>query len=103
MSNWSQVAKLSEIPKLGSRVVEIDDMRIAIFRTSEDQVFALEDSCPHKKGPLSQGMVHGTSVTCPLHNWKIDLANGQALGADKGCTGSYPTRIEEDVVYIKLG
>ena len=100
MSNWTQIAKLEDIPRLGARVVRTDTMDIAVFRTATDQVFALKDSCPHKGGPLSQGIVHGASVTCPLHNWKIDLASGAALGADEGCTHKYPVKVENGVVYL---
>lgn len=100
MSNWTQIAKLEDIPRLGARVVRTDTMDIAVFRTATDQVFALKDSCPHKGGPLSQGIVHGASVTCPLHNWKIDLASGEALGADEGCTHKYPVKVENGVVYL---
>ena len=77
-------------------------MDVAIFRTRDDQVFALRDACPHRGGPLSQGIVHGTSVSCPLHNWKIDLASGQALGPDEGCTNVFATRVEDGKVYLAL-
>ncbi len=75
-------------------------MGVALFRTRDDQVFALRDSCPHRGGPLSQGIVHGTTVTCPLHNWKIDLASGEAQGPDEGCTNSFPVKVEDGVVYL---
>ena len=100
MTNWIEVVKLEDIPKLGSRVVKTDSVDIAVFRTSGDEVFAIKDQCPHKQGPLSQGIVHGTSVTCPLHNWKIDLASGEALGPDEGCTNTYGAKVENGVVYI---
>ena len=102
MSEWIKVTEFNAIPKLGSRVVEVGDKAIAVFRTAKDEIFALRDSCPHKQGPLSQGIVHGTSVTCPLHNWKIDLQSGEALGPDSGCTGVYETRVKEEIVYLKL-
>ena len=102
MSNWTEIVALEEIPKLGSRVIRTDTMEIAVFRTTTDEVFAIKNECPHKKGPLSEGIVHGTSVTCPLHNWKIDLASGQALGPDEGCTNTFPTRVENGKVYISL-
>ncbi|MGV6859913.1 MAG: nitrite reductase small subunit NirD [bacterium] len=102
MSNWIEITDLASIPKLGSRVVETDAANIAIFRNSEDQVFALKDECPHKQGPLSQGIVHGTSVTCPLHNWKISLESGEALGVDEGCTGVYSTKVEDGKVFLQL-
>ncbi len=101
-SEWIEVVALKDIPKLGSRVIKTDVMNIAVFRTAKDEVFAVKDQCPHKQGPLSQGIVHGSSVTCPLHNWKIDLASGQALGPDEGCTNIYPVRVEDERVYLKV-
>lgn len=103
MSQWVEVAKLEDIPPLGSRVLETDTVKIAVFRTSADEIFAIKDACPHKQGPLSQGIVHGTSVTCPLHNWKIDLASGAALGPDEGCTNTYATKVENGNVFLALG
>lgn len=100
MTNWIEVVKLEDIPELGSRVIETDTVKIAVFRTTSDEVFAIKDECPHKQGPLSQGIVHGTSVTCPLHNWKIDLASGEALGPDEGCTNTYSTKVENGMVYL---
>ena len=98
--NWLEVVALEEIPRLGSRVIKTDTMNIALFRTAGDEVFAMKDECPHKQGPLSQGIVHGTSVTCPLHNWKIDLASGEALGPDEGCTNVFPVKVEDGIVYV---
>jgi nitrite reductase (NADH) small subunit len=100
MANWIEVVKLEEIPRLGARVVKTDTINIAVFRTAADEIFAIKDECPHKKGPLSQGIVHGTSVTCPLHNWKIDLASGEALAPDQGCTNTFAAKVENGVVYI---
>ena len=100
MNDWTEVVALEDIPQLGSRVIATDTMKIAVFRTASDEVFAMKDECPHKKGPLSQGIVHGTSVTCPLHNWKIDLASGEALGPDEGCTNVFPAKVENGTVYI---
>ncbi len=102
MSNWTEVVALEDIPRLGSRVIEAGDMKVAVFRTSEDQVFAIRNECPHKGGPLSEGIVHGTSVTCPLHNWKIDLASGEALGPDDGCTNVFPVKLENGQVFVDL-
>ncbi len=98
--NWIEIVALDDIPRLGSRVIKTDTVDIAVFRTAQDQVFAIKDACPHKQGPLSQGIVHGTSVTCPLHNWKIDLASGEALGPDEGCTNVYPVKVENGMVYL---
>ncbi len=102
MSEWKRVAPLEEIPRLGSRVLDTDRGRIALFRTGDDQVFAVRDACPHKQGPLSQGIVHGHVVTCPLHNWRIDLASGKALDPDEGCAHAYAARVEEGVVWMQI-
>jgi len=102
MTDWIEIVALDEIPKLGARVIRTDMVDVAVFRTSDDQVFAVRDACPHKGGPLSQGIVHGTSVTCPLHNWKIDLASGEALGPDEGCTTVFSTRVENGKVFLAL-
>jgi len=91
--SWLDVAALDAIPPRGARVLEIGDEAIALFRTSDDHVFALRDRCPHRGGPLSQGIVHGTCVTCPLHDWVIDLATGEALGPDEGSTWVFDVRI----------
>ncbi len=100
MSNWIDVVALDEIPRLGARVIKTDTMDIAIFRTRDDEVFALRDACPHRGGPLSQGIVHGATVTCPLHNWKIDLASGKALGPDEGCANVFSAKVEEGRVLV---
>ncbi len=102
MSDWLEITKLDEIPVLGSRLVETETMNIAIFRGRNDTVYAIKDACPHKNGPLSQGIMHGHSVTCPLHNWKIDLISGEALGADEGCTNVFDAKVENGMVYLRL-
>jgi nitrite reductase (NADH) small subunit len=103
MSNWLEVAHLDEIPKQGSRLVKTADYNIAVFRTVDDDVFAIKDACPHKQGPLSQGIVHGKKVTCPLHNWTISLETGEALGPDEGCTNVFNTKLEDGLISIELG
>ena len=102
MSNWVEVGSVDEIPVLGARVVKNGDQDIAVFRNSNDEVFAVNDECPHKKGQLSQGIVHDKSVTCPLHNWRIDLTTGEAMGLDEGCTGHYASKIEDGKIFIDL-
>jgi nitrite reductase (NADH) small subunit len=102
MNNWIPIAPLHEIPQLGARVVKTDTQDIALFRTKNDQIFAVKDQCPHRQGPLSQGIVHENSVTCPLHNWKIDLTTGEAQGPDEGCVATYSTKVEEGMVYLAL-
>lgn len=102
MADWIEVGTLEDIPKLGSRVIEGPDGNIAIFRNSKDEVFALKDSCPHKQGPLSQGIVHDKTVTCPLHNWKIALDTGIVKAPDEGCAARYDIKMEANTILIAL-
>ncbi|WIV52150.1 nitrite reductase small subunit NirD [Marivivens sp. LCG002] len=99
---WIAIGSINDIPRQGARCVKNGEMTIAVFRTSDDRVFALEDRCPHKNGPLSQGIVHDGCVTCPLHNWVISLETGEAQGADSGQTKSFPVKIEGTSVLIGL-
>lgn len=98
--DWLDVGTVADIPRLGSRVIRTPSGDIALFRTGEDEVFALNDKCPHKGGPLSQGIVHGKAVTCPLHNWVIGLETGEAQGADKGCAHRIPIKISEGRILL---
>ncbi len=102
MSEWLTVGPLEAIPQRGSRVVESIEGEIAVFRTSDDNVFALRDSCPHKGGALSQGIVYGDNVACPLHNWSIRLANGEAVAPDKGCARKFEVKVEAGIVHINI-
>jgi nitrite reductase (NADH) small subunit len=92
--SWIDIGSIEQIPVRGARVVKTKLGCIAVFRTAEDEVFATSDRCPHKGGPLSEGIVHGTSVTCPLHNWVFELNSGEAQGADEGKIDTYAIRIE---------
>lgn len=99
---WTAVGRVEDIPQRGSRTVRTGRGNIAIFRTLNDDVFALEDRCPHKGGPLSQGIVHGKRVTCPLHNWVIELATGEAVAPDKGCAHTIPVQVVDGMIHIAL-
>ncbi|MEM1163759.1 MAG: nitrite reductase small subunit NirD [Pseudomonadota bacterium] len=94
MSTWIDIGPLEAIPPRGARKVQTAMGCVAVFRTAADEVFALDNACPHKAGPLAEGIVHGASVTCPLHNWVIDLQTGVAKGADEGSVETFPARIE---------
>ncbi len=100
--NWIVIGRLSDIPQRGARCLDTPDGKFAVFRTADDRVFAIDDHCPHKGGPLSQGIVHGASVTCPLHNWVISLETGKAQGADEGCVRTIPIRCEGETLLIAL-
>ena len=99
---WIRACRVEDIPPLGARVVKSAGGNIAVFRNAEDEVFALEDRCPHKGGPLSQGIVFGRKVACPLHNWNIQLEDGCAVAPDQGCTRSYPVRVEAGEVFLQI-
>lgn len=99
--DWQVICRVEDIPVLGARrVARARGMDVAVFRNREDQVFALLDRCPHKGGPLSQGIVFGTSVACPLHNWTIGLADGCAKAPDAGCTPRFACRVEDGQVLL---
>ena len=100
---WTAVGRIDDIPRLGSRVVTTPAIDIALFRTADDRVFALHDRCPHKAGKLSQCIVHGDSVTCPLHNWVIGLVDGSAKDPDEGCARIVPVRLENGRILLALG
>lgn len=98
---WVRVCTIDEIPVAGSRVLQWGDGEdIALFRPAASRVFALADRCPHKGGPLSQGIVHGDTVTCPLHGWNIQLDSGQACAPDVGCARTYPVQVRGDDVWV---
>jgi len=100
MSNWIDIAALEDVPQRGARMVKTALGCVAVFRTGADEVFALDNACPHKSGPLAEGIVHGKSVTCPLHNWVISLETGEAQGEDEGRVATYPARIENGRILL---
>ena len=102
MSNWIDIGSIHDIPRQGARTVKLSSGEIGVFRTQDDQLFALENRCPHKHGPLSQGIIHGHAVACPLHNWRISLATGQALGDDRGCVPVVPMKVDGERILIQL-
>ena len=101
-ANWVVVGAIDDIPPRGARCVKNGAMTVAVFRTADDRIFALEVRCPHKGGPLSQGIVHVGCVTCPLHNWVFALKDGRAQGADEGETRSFPVRLVGRTILLGL-
>ena len=102
MSEWISICMIDDIPVLGARrVTRAQGLDVAVFRNAENEVFALLDRCPHKGGPLSQGIVFGRSVACPLHNWTIALVSGEAAAPDEGCTPYFSVRLEGDEVQLR--
>ena len=103
-SAWTRICAIDDIPRLGARVVRrAVAPNVAVFRTATDQFFALADRCPHRGGPLSQGIVYGERVACPLHNTSVELHTGCAVAPDKGNVTRYPVRVDAGVVYVDLG
>ena len=102
MNPWTDILAVADIPRPGARVVRHAGTDIAVFRNAEDEIFALEDRCPHKGGPLSQGIVHGRKVACPLHGWNVELDSGCAVAPDEGCAREFPVRIEDGRVWLDL-
>jgi nitrite reductase (NADH) small subunit len=102
INGWIEIGTLADIPKQGARVVRTKDGDIAVFRTAADELFALRDRCPHKGGQLSQGIVYGNKVACPLHDWKINLDTGLAVAPDEGCAARYPVRLDGETVFLSL-
>jgi nitrite reductase (NADH) small subunit len=101
MNEWTVICRVDDIPLLGSRrVARAKGVDVAVFRNGENEVFALLDRCPHKGGPLSQGIVFGTTVACPLHNFTIGLADGCALAPDEGCTPRFEVRVQDGLVQL---
>ncbi|MBC2779138.1 nitrite reductase small subunit NirD [Parasphingopyxis marina] len=100
-ANWLDIGPVDQLPALGARTLPVQGgQEIALFRTANGKVFALHNKCPHKQGPLSQGIVHDTTVTCPLHNWRISLLTGEAQGEDKGCVPTIPVKVDGGRIFI---
>ncbi|MEX8499260.1 nitrite reductase small subunit NirD [Leptothrix ochracea] len=98
---WIPICSVEDIPRLGARRVQRPgDIDVAVFRNAEDKIFALVDRCPHKGGPLSQGLVHGETVACPLHNWQIDLADGCARAPDVGCIPRFAVQVQDGQIHL---
>jgi len=103
MSQQVKAGKLTDIDPLGSRRLNVNGLEIALFRLSDGEILAVENRCPHKGGVLSEGMVCGPVVHCPLHDWRIDLRSGEALDPDKGCIETFPTEVQADgTIYLTV-
>jgi nitrite reductase (NADH) small subunit len=103
MEAWVRICAVDDIPVLGARVVERGPAtgNIALFRNGDDKVFALLDRCPHQGGPLSQGIVYGERVACPLHGWSIELTEGCAVAPDQGCTPRFAVKVDASQVFLE--
>jgi nitrite reductase (NADH) small subunit len=102
-TNWQSVCKIEDIPQLGGRTARAGQMEIAVFRLSDGRIRAVDNRCPHKQGPLAEGIVSGDTVICPLHARKISLESGEVLKPDSGCVKTYPVKVEDGQVFLSLG
>jgi len=100
--NWIEVCKLDEIPPSQARTVQAGDTMVAVFRLTDDRVKAVENRCPHKQGPLAEGIISGDDILCPLHNWRISLDSGEVAAPDEGCVKTYPVKVENGQVFLSL-
>ncbi|MDC0738804.1 nitrite reductase small subunit NirD [Cognatishimia sp. SS12] len=98
--SWLDIGAIDDIPLRGARVVKTALGCVAVFRTDDNEVFATSDRCPHKGGPLSEGIVHGRKVTCPLHNWVFSLESGEAQGADEGQIATFAAKVEQGRILL---
>ena len=103
MTRWIRICRLDDIPPLGARVLQRGaGPKVAVFRTAAGKLFALADRCPHRGGPLSQGIVFGERVACPLHNTCVELSTGCAVAPDKGVVQTFPVQVTDGEVYVDL-
>jgi len=100
--NWISICGLNELPSQGGRTVRVGDVEIALFRLSNDVVRAVENRCPHKQGPLAEGIISGDTIICPLHARRIDLSSGEVLPPDSGCVKTYSVKVENKTVFLQL-
>ncbi|MDX8391291.1 MAG: nitrite reductase small subunit NirD [Mariprofundaceae bacterium] len=100
--NWIEICGLEDIPKSAARTVNAGETMIAVFRLTDDRVKAVENRCPHKNGPLAEGIISGDDILCPLHNWRISLDSGEVAAPDEGCVKAYPVKVEDGQVFLSL-
>ena len=99
---WTRITRIENIPPREGRPVKIDDLEIAVFNLNGHFV-AIENECPHKGGPLCDGIVSGVTVVCPLHGWRFDLETGSAVRASlPSCVTTYPARVEDGIILVDL-
>ncbi len=99
---WTAITKTENVPPREGRAVKIDDLEIAIFNVN-GRFLTIDNSCPHKGGPLCDGIVSGTTVVCPLHGQRFDIETGlPVLASQPGCLATYPTRVEGGVIFVDI-
>jgi nitrite reductase (NADH) small subunit len=98
-----RLGKLAAIPKGEGRIYDVGLVKVAVFHGRDGRLFATQAECPHRGGPLADGLVGGTTLVCPLHEWSFDLLTGMALHGECGVR-TYPCHVAADgVVVLHLG
>ena len=97
-----KIGTLEQFQEDVGKQVEVQGRLIAVFRLAGRKFMAVENRCPHKGGPLAEGIVSGEYVFCPLHDWKIDLKDGRVQKPDLGCVKTYEVTIEGEEVFITI-
>ncbi|WP_200760816.1 nitrite reductase small subunit NirD [Effusibacillus dendaii] len=97
-----EIGNIHDLPLQTGRVVKVNGREIAVFRISSGDVRAVENRCPHKNGPLAEGIVAGEYVFCPLHDRKINLNDGNVQAPDSGCVTTYRVDVTDEKVYISI-
>ena len=99
--SWTRITYAEDIPLREGRAVEIDGREIALFNLG-DRFLAVENRCPHRGGPLADGIISGCTVVCPLHAWKVDLEEGSVFKPERACVATYPVRIDDGIISIQV-
>jgi len=99
---WHFICKVDEIPRSGGRTVHAGDISVALFRLTDDTVKAIENRCPHKNGPLADGVLSGGDVLCPLHNWRVNLDSGEVAAPESGCVKRFAVKVEDGQIFLEL-
>ena len=100
MADYIRVARADEIPAGVGRTVEVEGKTIAVFNV-DGSLYAIDDTCVHRGGPLGQGSLDGNVVSCPWHSWRFDVATGACLTNPRAQVGCYPVKIEGSEVWVK--
>ena len=99
MADYICVAKADEIPAGQGRTVEVEGKKIAVFNV-DGNLYAIDDTCVHRGGPLGQGQLDGSVVSCPWHSWRFDVTTGACLTISSGRTRCYPIKIEGSDIWV---
>jgi NAD(P)H-dependent nitrite reductase small subunit len=99
-SRWTPVTEATNIPPREGRLVKAGAREVAVFNLN-GRFLTIDNACPHKGGPLCDGIVSGTTVVCPLHGQRFDLETGApVLASQPDCLRTYPTRVQDGILYI---